>query len=189
MTDDANCIIADSFYVDLLPIPTADFEVDSILKLNSLTTLLNNSTNEVSWDWDFGNQSYSIEESPSVIYDMEGDYTISLQVLNTEGCSDTISKSISVINSLVLYIPNTFTPNGDFKNDAFNVSVLNYTEFEISIHNYYGTKLFSTTDPSIGWDGTYKGRSVQEGTYVVSIFAIDVFGRVYKRNKNLILLK
>ena len=189
VTDDANCIIADSFYVDLLPIPTADFEVDSILKLNSLTTLLNNSSNEVSWDWDFGNQSYSIEESPSVIYDMEGDYTISLQVLNTEGCSDTISKSISVINSLVLYIPNTFTPNGDFKNDAFNVSVLNYTEFEMSIHNYYGTKLFSTTDPSIGWDGTYKGRSVQEGTYVVSIFAIDVFGRVYKRNKNLILLK
>jgi hypothetical protein len=59
----------------------------------------------------------------------------------------------------------------------------------MNIHNYYGTKMFSTTDPLIGWDGTYKGRSVQEGTYVVSIFAIDVFGRVYKRNKNIILLK
>jgi gliding motility-associated-like protein len=189
VTDNANCVIVDTFYVDLLPQPTADFEVDSVIKLNTPTRLLNTSSNEISWNWDFGNQSYSVEESPSVIYDIEGNYIVSLQVLNNEGCSDTISKAVSVINSLVLYIPNTFTPNGDFKNDKFNVSALNYTDFEMNIHNYYGTKMFSTTDPLIGWDGTYKGRSVQEGTYVVSIFAIDVFGRVYKRNKNIILLK
>ena len=49
-----------------------------------------------------------VNESPTVIYDQEGNYTINLEVLNFEGCSDTISKSISVMNSLVLFIPNTF---------------------------------------------------------------------------------
>lgn len=189
VTDNANCIIEDSFYVDLLPQPTADFEVDSIVKLNTPVRLENNSSNEVSWSWDFGNQSFSIEQSPSALYDDEGNYTISLQVLNPEGCSDTISKAISVVNSLVLFVPNTFSPNGDQKNDFFNVSVLNYETFSLNIFNAYGTNMFSTSDPSIGWDGTYEGRGVQEGTYVVTIFAVDVFGKVYNRNKNILLIK
>ena len=93
------------------------------------------------------------------------------------------------MNSLVLYVPNTFTPNGDFKNDVFNVSVLNYETFELNIYNAYGTTLFSTTDPAIGWDGKYKGRSVQEGTYVVTVFAVDIFGKVYNINKNILIIQ
>ena len=93
------------------------------------------------------------------------------------------------MNSLVLFVPNTFTPNGDFKNDVFNVSALNYQTFELNIYNAYGTILFSTTDPEIAWDGTYKGRIVQEGVYVVTVFAIDIFGRVYNINKNILLIK
>jgi len=88
-----------------------------------------------------------------------------------------------------MFIPNTFTPNGDFKNDVFNVSVLNYDIFELNIYNAYGTILFSTTDPAIGWDGNFKGRSVQEGTYTVTVFAVDIFGKVYNINKNLLILQ
>ena len=57
-----------------------------------------------------------------------------------------------------------------------------------NIYNSYGTKIFNTTDAKNGWNGTYKGRHVQEGTYVVTVFAVDVFGRVYNRNKNLLLI-
>lgn len=93
------------------------------------------------------------------------------------------------MNSLVLFIPNTFTPNGDLKNDIFNVSALNYETFELNIYNAYGTTLFSTTDPSIGWDGKCKGRSVQEGTYIVTVFAVDIFGKVYNINKNILIIQ
>ena len=93
------------------------------------------------------------------------------------------------MNSLALFVPNIFTPNGDFKNDVFNVSVLNYETFELNIYNAYGTTLFSTTDPSIGWDGKYKGSSVQEGTYVVTVFAVDIFGKVYNINKNILIIQ
>ena len=71
----------------------------------------------------------------------------------------------------------------------FKVSCLNYVDFELNIYNAYGNNLFNTTNPDEGWDGTYKGQTIQQGTYVVTIFAVDVFGRVYNRNKNLILLK
>ena len=82
VTDDANCIIVDSFFVDLLPLPTADFEIDSVIKLSTPVRIQNNSSNEISWSWNFGNQTYSSNESPTVIYDQEGNYTINLEVLN-----------------------------------------------------------------------------------------------------------
>lgn len=189
VTDDANCSIVDSFMVDLLPQPTADFAIDSIVKLNTPIRLLNNSVDEISWNWNFGNQNFSIDDSPIAFYEMEGNYSISLEVFNAEGCSDTISKKVSVINSLVLFVPNSFTPNGDMKNDIFRVSCLNYLEFELNIYNAYGNNLFNTTNPNEGWDGTFNGQAIQEGAYVVTIFAVDVFGRVYNRNKNIILLK
>ena len=69
------------------------------------------------------------------------------------------------------------------------VQALNFDTFELNIYNSYGANLFTTTDPTIGWNGTYKERYVQEGTYVVTIFAVDVFGRVYNRNKNILLIK
>tara|TARA_Y100001978_G_scaffold203506_1_gene230216 strand:- start:6619 stop:9774 length:3156 start_codon:yes stop_codon:yes gene_type:complete len=189
INDAANCIIVDSFFVDLLPQPTANFEIDSIIKLGVPFRLQNNSSNEISWSWNFGNQTFSNEQSPIVFYENEGKYLINLEVLNFEGCSDTISKSIYVTNGLVLFVPNTFTPNGDKKNDFFNVLALNYDKFELNIYNSYGANLFTTTDPTIGWNGTYKERYVQQGTYVVTIFAVDVFGRVYNRNKNILLIK
>jgi hypothetical protein len=49
--------------------------------------------------------------------------------------------------------------------------------------------LFSTTDKNKSWDGTYKGNDVQMGSYVVSIYAKDVFERVYHKNKTITLLR
>lgn len=188
VTDDAGCLVIDSFFVDLLPQPTADFEIDSIIELNTPIRLTNNSDDEISWYWDFGNQTYSTIEQPTLIYDVEGNFIVNLEVLNEHGCSDTISKNILVLNDLVLFVPNTFTPNGDFKNDFFQVSALNYQIFELNVYNSYGNLLFSTTDPNIGWDGTYKGSLVQMGSYVVKIFAVDIFGKVYNESKNILLL-
>ena len=188
VTDDAGCLVIDSFFVDLLPQPTADFEIDSIIELNTSIRLTNNSDNEISWYWNFGNQTYSTIEEPTLIYDEEGNFNINLEVLNEDGCSDTISKNILVLNNLVLFVPNAFTPNGDYKNDFFQVSALNYQIFELNVYNSYGKLLFSTTDPNIGWDGTYKEKLVQMGSYVVKIFAVDIFGKVYNENKNILLL-
>ena len=189
VTDNVNCIVVDSFFVDLLPQPSADFTADSIIKLNEAYRIINQSLAETSWTWDFGNQTFSNEEDPLLLYGAEGDYTVLLEVMNEYGCIDTISKNIQVINSLFLYMPNTFTPNGDKKNDTYKVSILNHKIFEMKIYNSHGANLFSATDPMNAWDGTYRGNTVQEGVYTLKLFVVDVFGRVYNRTKNIILIK
>lgn len=65
-----------------------------------------------------------------------------------------------------LLIPNAFTPNNDGYNDVFKID--NFTDqklIEFKVFNRWGTILFQTTDPNVGWDGTYRGRQQPLGVY------------------------
>ena len=69
------------------------------------------------------------------------------------------------------------------------MSVLNHRIFQISIYNRFSELLFSSDDVNKGWDGTYKGREIQDGTYVVKLYATDLFGKVYKQTKQIHLIR
>lgn len=73
-------------------------------------------------------------------------------------------------------IPNTFTPNGDGRNDVFLKGVSRLT-----IYSRWGEELFFT-DKGIGWDGTFKGKTVRPGEYlfVAEILEDDGSLRTYK---------
>ena len=67
-----------------------------------------------------------------------------------------------------IYIPNSFTPNGDGLNDVFNIkTVYEFSEFKLVIYNRWGELLFDSDDVNKGWDGTYKGKPVPLGVYVI----------------------
>ncbi|MBL0135629.1 MAG: gliding motility-associated C-terminal domain-containing protein [Chitinophagaceae bacterium] len=69
-----------------------------------------------------------------------------------------------------LGIPNAFTPNGDGKNDVFRIPTSSsITLKEFVIYDRWGTRIFSTKDPSVGWDGTFKGAACPSSTYAYII--------------------
>ncbi|WP_181358341.1 gliding motility-associated C-terminal domain-containing protein [Taibaiella chishuiensis] len=69
-------------------------------------------------------------------------------------------------NRKELLIPNAFTPNGDGRNDIFQISNFsNEKLIDFRIFNRWGTILFRSTDPKNGWDGTYKGQEQPMGVY------------------------
>jgi gliding motility-associated-like protein len=65
-----------------------------------------------------------------------------------------------------VFVPNTFTPNGDTHNDYFKV----YSNVTKTIHwmvfNQWGEKIFESNDIQAQWDGTYKGKPQPVGVYV-----------------------
>lgn len=67
-----------------------------------------------------------------------------------------------------VYVPNSFTPNGDQMNEAFRVyHDCPVIEFEFFIFNRWGELLFQTTDPDFVWNGEIdSGEMVQDGTYI-----------------------
>lgn len=65
-----------------------------------------------------------------------------------------------------IFIPNTFTPNGNGKNDVFKVYSNIIQSLHLMVFNQWGEKVFETTDLNAGWDGTYKGKPQPIGVYV-----------------------
>ncbi len=66
-----------------------------------------------------------------------------------------------------IWIPGAFTPNGDGRNDIFKVTEAGrLRSFRLTVYNRWGEKLFSSTDPSWGWDGKYRGVLSDNGVYV-----------------------
>ncbi|HEY4062560.1 MAG TPA: PKD domain-containing protein [Puia sp.] len=89
------------------------------------------------------------------------------------GCpaSDTLNLKL-ICDEGRVYIANSFTPNGDGKNDVFyikgsGIRIINY----LRIFNRWGEIIFerghfNIDDRSAGWDGAFKGHPVETGTYV-----------------------
>lgn len=97
--------------------------------------------------------------------------------------------NISIANS-ILEMPNAFSPNGDGINDIYKAKATHRSiiEFKAYIFNRWGQKIFEWTDINGGWDGTWHGKQVKDGTYYVLVKAKGADGRVYniKRDVNIL---
>jgi len=102
----------------------------------------------------------------SHVYENEGTYTITQIVTSANGCSDTAQTTVSVMFETTFFAPNAFTPNGSGNNDVFMIKGVGLNDFKLSIYDRWGEKIFESNDILKGWDGTYKGRFVEQDVYV-----------------------
>lgn len=119
-----------------------------------------------SFRWDFGDGNQSSERSPAHVYREPGEYTVNLIATNLQtGCADTLDYNYVFIDSVIVFIPNAFTPNGDGINDVFKVTDRNFQSFNIWIYNRWGQQVFQSNDSKFSWDGKLNGEELQSGSY------------------------
>ena len=85
-----------------------------------------------------------------------GIYTVQLIAYNQGICPDTAWQQIAIRDVLIVYVPNTFTPNGDGINDIFIPVITHYDElayYSFEIYDRWGEVIFSTDNSEQGWDG------------------------------------
>ena len=77
----------------------------------------------------------------------------------TNDCgSDVRSLYVSFEDCSQIWVPNTFTPNGDPDNETWGVSTLDeFIEFHLYVYDRYGHIVWESTNPDIQWDGTKNG--------------------------------
>ena len=106
-------------------------------------------TNIVSWNWNFGDGSpNSNQQNPSHTYNQGGIYTVTLIVIDANGCSDTITDQIII--SLPPLLPSGFSPNGDGSNDILFVKGGPFKDLDFRVYNNWGELLFISTSQSVG---------------------------------------
>lgn len=150
--------------------PVADFNMISSLTFEDLPVAFQNlSTGSVSYEWDFGDGQRSELTHPTNVYDLPGQYVVTLIATNELGCTDTISKIITIQEEYWVYVPNTFTPDGNEFNNTFTASTIKIKELTIWIYNRWGENVFKSNEVNFVWDGTFKGFLVPDGTYTYKI--------------------
>jgi gliding motility-associated-like protein len=110
---------------------------------------------------------------------LEETTTFIVTITSDAGC--TKSESVTVYVKEVIcgepdvFIPNAFTPNSDNANDYLYVRGNNIGKLLFRIYNRWGELVFETTDQTIGWDGTFKGKDCDPAVfdYYVEITCID----------------
>ncbi len=154
------------------PSPYAGFEVlhetDSILELQRLDIENLASADVEYYTYSMGNGDTINEPEFIYFYNNFGLYTVEQWVENQFQCRDSITTDLTVKIRRSVFVPNTFTPNNDGLNDIFIPETRGLSEdfYEFTIYNRWGTLIFKSTSPSIGWDGTYKGEVVEDDGYV-----------------------
>jgi len=120
--------------------------------------------------WDFGDGEVSMERNPSHRFKEDGSHVVTMIVNAESACPDSIMIRVEFENPLGerVFIPNSFTPNGDGINDYFEPSIFRPCEtYSISIFNRWGQKVFESTDASsVKWDGEFAGELLPGDTYV-----------------------
>lgn len=172
VTDDIGCNDSDTVLVELRPWPfvqagsggTVDYGDDFVLTAQGNGIL--------SWD-DIGEAELQDPAAQTVKPDETTTYIVT--VIDSAGCKNT--SPLTVIVNGDLYVPNSFTPNGDGYNDGFGASGKDIATLTLEVFDRWGLMVWSTTALEGRWDGTYKGREAPVDTYVWKLSATELSGR------------
>jgi gliding motility-associated-like protein len=131
--------------------------------------------------------SLSCDNCPNPIATPSVNTLYTVVVTSNHGCvsSDTVTIDIICSNTEV-FIPNTFTPNGDGVNDIFYVSAKGISIItRMSVYNRWGQTVFQANNipadmAGYGWDGTYKGLVVEPDVFDYVIDVTCELGQTYE---------
>jgi gliding motility-associated-like protein len=163
----------------VVPSPVADFAINTnpVDVLNPVVEITNTSTGATAYTWNFGDgseNSYTTNPIHTIETAEAGVYLITLIAENLSGCLDTTYQYVSIEESLIYFVPNTFTPDGDQFNQTFKPifsSGFDPYNFTFLVYDRWGELIFESHDVEIGWNGTYGNQidKVQDGVYVWKI--------------------
>jgi trimeric autotransporter adhesin len=92
--------------------------------------------------------------------------TVQAQGLSELCPKQTSNRVTAHIPGIKYFVPNTFTPNRNGRNDYFTVQSYAVSTMHLMIFNQWGEKVFETSAQKPGWDGTYNGKQQPVGVYV-----------------------
>lgn len=164
------------------PKPTANFThaPNPVTMFNTTVLFQNTSFFGTSYQWSFenGDPSTSTSEDVTVLFPdgITGTYDIQLITTSELGCTDTMDYELIVLPEMLIYAPNSFTPDGDEFNQTWFIHMegIDKYDFELLLYNRWGQLIWESHDIEIGWDGSFNGKPVEVGVYTWVVNTKDV---------------
>lgn len=169
ITDSRGCVNQDSilltnpdtlrFNPDVQAVSCID-QIDGVITLNPAGGYGN-----YTFDWSNGDFGNPLTDLPG------GDYTVT--ITDYVGCARDSLINLPVNQEECLFIPNSFTPNGDGKNDTWIFENMElYPDIIVTIFNRWGNQVYQSKGYSNPWNGEHRnGKSLPSDTYY---YVIDI---------------
>jgi gliding motility-associated-like protein len=112
--------------------------------------------------------------------------TYTVTGVDANGCTGEAEVTVTV-NPICgdIFVPTIFSPNFDNKNDNLCVYGNCIVQMNFTIYNRWGEKVFMTEKQEDCWDGKYKGKPVNTGTYVFKLYARLLDGSTIEQSGNI----
>lgn len=185
-----------SVTVSVKPVPQVSAGKDQTLTVGDVVKLMaSGSADIVQWKWS-PDDYLDNPSSPYVTATVRKPMTYSITGTNQFGCSKSDVVKIDLIcNTDVIFIPNTFSPNGDGQNDIFyprgkGISMIK----SFRIFNRWGQEVYhreriNIDDITTGWNGTLNGKPQPADVYIYFIEAYCDTNDFFQLKGNVTLLR
>lgn len=187
ITDASGCSSTKTTVVSTIGGPTANAGNSVTIISGNSTTLNGSGTTGATFSWSPA-ATLSCTICPSPVASPTQTTTYILTV-TANGCSTTDTVTVFVeFPCGDLFVPKAFSPNNDGQNDVLYVYGKCIKDLEFAIFDRWGEKVFYTTNPATGWDGTYRGEKLDAAVFVYYLKA-NVDGEEINKHGNITLVK
>ncbi|MBI2257414.1 MAG: gliding motility-associated C-terminal domain-containing protein [Flavobacteriia bacterium] len=181
-----SCYDRDSVFVNLFPNHQVELGPHILADLGDQIQLFAETTGIGTFNWSPNSYISCTDcQNPFVYPNFNSQYKV--YFIDTNGCTTT--DLIEIIYNGILYIPNTFTPDDNRFNQYFKAYGEGIVLFNMTIYNRWGEIVSEIDSIDEYWDGTYKGKLCQDGTYTWKVYYSDLKGNKNHLNGHVNLLR
>ncbi len=152
---------------DILPHDTIIQLGNSVQLFATLSPYSVSSITSYSWSPTVGLNCLDCANPIATPFSRLTDYVVTVTYNNN--CFATASIQVTVENNLPVFIPNSFTPNGDGNNDVFQIFGQGIKTVDLKIFNRWGEKVYESSNQYAGWDGTFKGELQNPSVFAYTV--------------------
>jgi gliding motility-associated-like protein len=173
-------------YIVVHPKPVADFSYSPPFptSVNPELFIEDLSIGASNWYYEFGDgRTYDV---PTFFHNLpaEANFYYILQIVTNQfGCSDSTLKYVELTGDFTVFIPNSFSPNGDGLNDFFRIHGKGIVDAKMWVFDRWGEELvyLENLEPLLkGWDGLYKSERLKQDVYAFRAIIRDIFGKEHE---------
>jgi gliding motility-associated-like protein len=196
-SDTKGCFTSTGFIsVKVYPLPTVTAGIDKTINAGQSFDIIPHISNDVTdliWSPSPG---IIARNYPGITVKPVESTEYTIEVINKGGCRARDKISIFVLcDNTNVFMPNTFSPNGDGANDVFYPRGSGvFAVRSLRVFNRWGEVVFekanfNANDASAGWDGTFKGKKLSPDVFVYALEVVCSNNQTLVFKGNVALIK
>jgi len=153
-------LIKKAFDLEVCPLSSNGYALEAISTAEEQALIATNGALQYAWSNGASSRIIFLKNKNDA-----GNYKVT--VTNTTGCPlQEVVYSIVVKCGTAFSVPSAFTPNGDGRNDVWEIFGEDISKLDLRVYNRWGELIYVARSKEDAWDGNVNGKPAPAGVYI-----------------------